>query len=153
MKRKPAYVKTLEGNRSKQPIGYNVEPDPLRDLSAPDYLTGIAKEEWDRVAPILSELGLLTDLDVALLASYCVAYATWRKAEQILDEQGLTFCITRDDGSLYCQQRPEESIANKMLTQIKAICSEFGMSPGARARMELPMRPKTDGSDLSALLD
>jgi P27 family predicted phage terminase small subunit len=50
----------------------------------PDFLSAYARDEWRRVAPELHRLGLVTTLDVALLAVYCTAYARWRTAEELL---------------------------------------------------------------------
>jgi phage terminase small subunit len=47
---------------------------------------------------------------------------------------------TDDEGRkyVYSQQHAEVGIANQCLKQIRAFCAEFGLTPSARARMELP---------------
>ena len=43
-----------------------------------------AKDEWWRVAPQLHVLGLLTAIDVMVLAAYCQACGRWQQAEDAL---------------------------------------------------------------------
>jgi phage terminase small subunit len=50
----------------------------------PRYVTGYASAEWHAVATELHRLGLLTKIDVSMLAAYCMAYARWRTAEEAL---------------------------------------------------------------------
>ncbi len=103
----------------------------------PKHLDNTARKEWRRVAPILFEHGLLTELDTAALASYCQNYARWIDCEEIIAEEGLTF--TTEKG--YIGQRPEVGLANKCMTTIKDFCKEFGLTPNARGKMLLPDRP------------
>lgn len=137
--KKPTALRKLEGNPSKRPYPKN-EPQP--DLSipdCPDWLLPEAKEEWERVAPQLNKLGLLTQLDRTALAAYCQSYAKWAEAERWLKEHGPVYPILNEDGSVrYLQQAPQVGIANQCLKQIRAFCSEFGLSPASRCRIELP---------------
>lgn len=131
---KPTKLKLIEGNPGKRPLNQNEpKPEPIAP-DPPKWLTGEAKKEWLRVAPELEKLGLLTRVDMAALAGYCQAYATWVKAEKILKKEGLTF--TTPNG--YIQQRPEVSIAQKSLQIVRGFCAEFGLTPSARSRMSLP---------------
>lgn len=140
--KKPTALRKLEGNPSKRPYPKNEpQPDPSMP-ECPEWLLDEAKEEWFRIAPELYNLGLLTRLDRAALAAYCQSYAKWKRAEEFIRKYGTTYRMvkTDEDGKqyVYSQQHAEVGIANQCLKQIRAFCSEFGLTPSARARLELP---------------
>lgn len=57
------------------------KPEPLRAPPAPvDLLDDIGIKEWQRVAELLTEGGLLTDLDTGVLMLYCDAYSDFVRA-------------------------------------------------------------------------
>lgn len=72
-----------------------------------------------------------TDSDLKALEGYCQSYSRWKSCEIILQEKGYTF--TTPNG--YIQQRPEVSISNKALQEIRSWSKELGLTPAARSRM------------------
>ena len=44
-----------------------------------------AQDEWKRIAPILYRLGILTEIDPAVLAAYGQSYGRWLQAEVELE--------------------------------------------------------------------
>jgi phage terminase small subunit len=85
-KPKPAKLKVLTGSR--RPIQNVPRPQQESDLTCPDFLSEVAKEEWQRVTGELTRLGLLTILDRSMLAAYCAIYDTWRAAVETLEKEG-----------------------------------------------------------------
>lgn len=157
-KPKPTIIKEMEGNPGKRPLNRN-EPKPQKDksLTPPKWLGAEAKKEWRRVVPELDRLGLYTMLDKAILEGYCRAYAKWKEAEQFIMEHGVSYKIPKKDAdgkvvSIYVAQWPEVAIAKQSLDQVRAFCSEFGMSPSSRSRMSLP-GDKDDDREFEDLLD
>lgn len=139
---KPTALKKLAGNPGKRALPKH-EPKPKAGTvapKAPAHLDKLGKAEWNRVAPELHRLGLLTDVDHAALEAYCTVYARWCDAERLLAKEGLTF----ETPNGYVQQRPELSIAHKALEMIKVFCAEFGLTPSSRARMQVPEPPKPE---------
>lgn len=135
--RKPTRLKALSG--TLRPGRTKSEPQPApATLEAPEWLGGRALEEWDRVAPELAKLGLLTVADVAPLAGYCTAYGHAVDAEIVLERDGLTFSTPTG----YVQQRPEVSIARSSWEAVRKFAAEFGLSPAARGRIEVPEAAK-----------
>jgi P27 family predicted phage terminase small subunit len=59
-------------------------------LPAPSWLSDSAREEWDRVAPVLRARGRLTPEVEGLVATYCAAVATVREAEAAMAREGFT---------------------------------------------------------------
>lgn len=141
---KPTVLKVITGNPGKRPLPKN-EPKPAPVAPpCPSWLNPTARAEWKRVAPELEKLGLLTRIDMAALASYCVAYSDLVAARREIDGHGFSMEIVTEKGGLYYQQRPEVSIANKAMALIKGFCQEFGLTPSARGRMSVPQRPEGD---------
>lgn len=103
----------------------------MNKLSCPSWLDDEAKKEWKRITKKLLETIDMLELDTKAVEGYCMAYSTWRRCEKILQEKGFTF--TTPNG--YEQQRPEVSISNKAIENMRAWSKELGFTPAARARM------------------
>lgn len=140
-KPKPSHLKLIEGNPGKRRLGRevqprNVAPDP------PEQLDALAREEWDRMAPQLYHLGLLTEPDRAALGAYCQAYSTWANAQEELNRlaaiprtlfKGLL--VGTPNGAMI--QNPLIGIRNKAAADMVLYAAEFGMTPSARARLAI----------------
>lgn len=131
---KPTALKVLEGNPGKRPLPKN-EPKP-RPITpeCPEWLDEIAKKEWQRVVPELERMGMLTCVDGAALEGYCQMYSRWVQAEQFLQKHGTIYKLP----SGYIQQVPQVNIAQKSLLIVKGFCSEFGLTPSSRVKLNVP---------------
>jgi P27 family predicted phage terminase small subunit len=114
-------------------------PEPVSSVAPPDFLDATAKKEWMRVAPLLSGLKLLTEIDTIALATYCQSYADYVRANKAL-AKGPT--VKTKNG--YVQARPEVAIKRAAAAQILKFCQEFGMTPSSRSRMVIDVRPATN---------
>lgn len=137
-KPKPAHLKLIQGNRGKRPIKPEVEVAPSLPEPLP-FLCHDAQEEWRRVASQLYALRLLSELDLAALAAYCAAYATWKQAHEALSEMAKhdpvskALMIKSKKGNLI--QNPLLGIANTAAGNMVRYASEFGLTPSSRARI------------------
>jgi P27 family predicted phage terminase small subunit len=121
-------LKLLHGNPGHRRIHPELEPEPLAAVpEPPDCLDDYAAEEWRRVAPQLLALGLLSALDIPLLALYCSAYGQWRTAVEILAREQIP------EGS--ARAKPLAQIRKAAAEQILRLAGEFGMTPLARSRL------------------
>ena len=77
---KPTALKALQGNPGKRPLNRH-EPQPGGLPKCPKHLDGQARKEWKRISRELIACGLLTEVDRAALAAYCVAWSRWIDAE------------------------------------------------------------------------
>ena len=85
-KPKPTALKMLEGNPRGRPLNTE-EPKPEKKAPrCPSWLEAEAKKEWKRLAKVLENMGLLTEMDMAAFAGYCQAYARWKEAEEFLTQ-------------------------------------------------------------------
>jgi P27 family predicted phage terminase small subunit len=136
----PTALRILKGNPGKRPLRRGLEPErPPAPPEPPPFLIGYACDEWYRVAGGLHRLGLLTALDVMPLASYCVAYARWREAEELLAHMAARDLMT--SGLLVKSQsgdarvNPIAKISRLAASDMVRYAAEFGFSPAARARI------------------
>lgn len=151
-KPKPLALRELEGNPGHRPIPATPEPElPAKCPKPPSWLSRIAKVEWNRVAPQLYRLRLLKELDVQPLAIYCQSYADLCKAQEVLNKKGQTYVHVNKAGEENLTVRPEHYIVQACMKQIKAFCTEFGMTPSSRSRLSLPSE-KIDGDGLEDLI-
>ena len=129
--KKNAALRILEGVPGQSRVAPVVEKGEVPEC--PKWLTGIAREEWNRVAAALHAAGLLTGLDIAALEGYCLCYQKWREAEQRLADEGLT--ILTPNGCV--QAHPCQSISNQTQKLLLAWVKAFGLSPDSRGRMDV----------------
>ena len=122
----------MQGNPGKRPLNEN---EPAPEIACPDppaYLSPAAAKHWEKVAPQLAGLGLMSEIDVDALALYCESFATWIDAQEKLQEFGL---VVTSPKSGYPVPSPFFSIAAKAQEQMRQLLTEFGMSPSSRSRL------------------
>ena len=89
-KKTPAIIHHLHGNPGRRPIN-DQEPKPETGVpKKPDFLSATAKKYWNYHAKRLDQAGILSKVDLGILAAYCTALATLDKAEKMLAEHGYT---------------------------------------------------------------
>lgn len=128
-KPKPSVVKKLEGNRGRRPLNKR-EPKPSAPLtlSPPDWLQPVALEYWRRLAPRLQKIGLLTELDIDLLAMLCDAWQRKHDARKTIEEVG-AYHFTE---SGFVVAHPALAQEHKATEQIRKLNSDLGLTPSAR---------------------
>lgn len=143
-KPKPTVIHVANDNPGKRDITDRIEFEksiPIfnssEELDIPDWIKNdkIAKEEWERVTPILVDLGLLKKNDTSALEAYCKCWSRYKEAEMQIDKANSTIIKTP---SGYVQQIPQVSIAHRYLKLAKELMCEFGLTPSSRGRMQLP---------------
>lgn len=112
---KPTALKMLQG--TAQPSRMNpAEPKPVIGAQKPDRLSRAASEEWDRLAPMLTRLGLLRETDALAFEDLCETTVRWRMLRH-----------KRDFRAAVASDRAREHML-KLLMQ-------FGMTPSAATRV------------------
>lgn len=148
-KPKPNLMKKLEGSKYANDNELPLEP---KAPEPPKHLENLAYQEWQRIVPILENTGMLTDMDMAMLAAYCTVYARWVECETFLEKYGTIERKMDSKGNQVHKARPEAQLADKYLSQLKSLCSEFGMSPSSRGKMSLPSE-KESKDEFEGLVD
>lgn len=128
---KPTALKQLAGNPGKRPMNER-EPRPHAGMpTCPKHLTGEARREWRRMGRELLALGVLTSVDRAALAAYCLAWGRWVEAEGQVAKLGTI--VKTANGNLI--QNPYLAVANRAMEQMTKLAGEFGMTPSSRSRV------------------
>lgn len=128
--RTPTALHVLRGNPGHRRLSPD-EPKPDAYTGAcPAWLDRHGREFWRAYAPPLARLGLLTELDVPSFAAACERWSLYRRASAKLKR---TF--THQTGPNGLVAKPESAIAKAALDGARAILSEFGFSPAARAKL------------------
>lgn len=131
----PTKLRVVQGNRGKRPINKK-EPKPLRKLPpAPEHLTAIAREAWDRFAPMLFKLGVLTEADVIGLERLAECYAEVRTLAEVIEKEGHTYETTTQTGDMIVRRRPESAQLADADKRLRAYLVEFGLTPAARSKV------------------
>ena len=148
-KPKPTAVKKLEGNPGKRKLNKN-EPVPAKGMpECPQWLLAEAKKERERLADLMNQMGVLTEVDMAAFAAYCQSYARWKEAQEHINSEGATY--ETENG----MQRPNPYVAicNTEQRLMMSAASEFGLTPSARSRiMAASSANKNDVDEMEALL-
>jgi P27 family predicted phage terminase small subunit len=132
-KPKPTALKELAGNPGKRPLNQR-EPKPKTTLPpCPRHLSAEARKEWRRMGGELARMGVVTVVDRAALAAYCVAYARWADAEAQVTKLGTV--VKTANGNLI--QNPYLAVANRAMDQMMKAAGEFGMTPSSRSRVQV----------------
>jgi P27 family predicted phage terminase small subunit len=107
------------------------------------WLEKEAKAEWDRITPELERMGLLAQLDRAVLHAYCETWAKW-----VAVSKSVTADVSEDPkhpGRGGVRKSPLWSVYLSLSKDLIAHARELGLTPAARGRMTVP--EKEEGSD------
>ena len=138
--RTPTALALVRGNPGKRPKTAEPGPSIARPAPTPD-LSDEAKAEWLRIVDRLADLGLMSDIDVAALTAYCDAFGEWvaaRRAFALIQERNKItggFMVRTPNGGV--QIAPLVSIIRAARSDMVRFASEFGMTPSARAGMDI----------------
>jgi P27 family predicted phage terminase small subunit len=131
----PRALHVLRGLPSKQKLSADEpQPAPVDNLTPPPWLDPEAQAEWTRLAPVLQRLGVFMETDTAALTAYCEAWATWKGATQQIRKFGM---VIKGKEAVPIVS-PYVKIAHNALLHMRALLTEFGMTPSSRARVHVP---------------
>ena len=153
--KKPHALRVLNGNPGKRPMT-TTTPKPKGTVPrCPAWLSHEAKLVWRRLLPAIRDMGVLDAVDSEALATFCHVYARWREAEAFLDKNGMVYPLRDNKGNVKTMvQFPQVSIARNLLMIVRAFYQDFGMTPAARSRIEVPYKaPKPAPSTGTGVVD
>jgi len=114
------------------------EPQPKERMPrCPKHLDKEARKEWKRAGKILLSIGLMTDLDMAVLAGYCDAFSQWAEATEKVHEAGLVY--KKSDGTPGLN--PYLRVAREAYDRMMKAAVLLGLSPSSRASLKVE-KPK-----------
>ena len=146
---KPKKLKVLEGGKGQHKDNRRIIKYPVAAPNCPGFMSAYAKKEWRRVVPLLESAGILSEVDQAALVVYCEAVAEFRLATLDLQDTDRVITYTNDNKGLHPLVKLQEQAGRT----IKAFCAEFGFTPGARGRIEIPRGSVAKESKNRSILD
>lgn len=130
---KPTALKLIQGNPGHRELPKKEPKLPVKVPRAPADLSPTAKKHWRKVVRQLADAGVMTDIDTHALAMYCEAFTRYRFAMCKISKEGPI--IHTKTG--YPIQHPAMGVLNKAFDQMRAILTEFGMTPSSRTRVQV----------------
>lgn len=95
----------------------------------------IAKNEYKRLIEELSNIGIISNLDINNLGAYCNAYSNYRQATKELKGQPLTISYTNKNGSTNLIENPLIKIQLKFSDEMKKYASLLGLTIDSRLKL------------------
>ena len=93
-------------------------------------------------------MGVLTKADRNALARYCVLWGRWRKAEEFIASQGDSYVVRDEHGKVKgMKPYPQVRMAGQLAEQLLRLEQNFGLTPSARSRIEVPTQDQPDEQD------
>jgi P27 family predicted phage terminase small subunit len=128
----PTSLKVLKGTRPDRiPRDEPTPPEGMPD--PPGYLDERGLGQWRELAPILYQMGLLTEADGMALGLLCHSFSQWRQAEEKLQAEGPTVPAPR--GGVVTNPWVRISRAARE-SYLRLLC-EFGCTPSSRAGLKV----------------
>jgi len=148
--RKSTARKKLEGNRGHRKLN-SKEPKPKPGAPAmPPYVfaSRFARDEWNRLVPLLLEMKILTTADGPALGGLCAAYSQLVMAENAIQKYGLMVAdLEHATGVGMVRVNPAVRIKSDALRHLRAFCSQFGLDPASRSKLSIRNDPTQDPVD------
>lgn len=141
-KKVPTRLKELQGTVEKSRLVDNEMTAELCHAipEAPEWLSEIAKQEWEKVTLELYNKQMLHNIDLRLIEAYCNAIALHIETEQMLRDKGRIQIFKNPDGTLkHMQAVPYQKIANDALDRALKLATQFGMTPTSRTSISQPV--------------
>lgn len=149
-KPKPSKIKALQGGKKTSHRPTNVmEPDIVSiPPDCPAYLDDDAKNEWARMTKELEAVGILTKIDKAVFATYCVYFSMWKNATEQIQKNGMVYKAPNGMPMF----SPYYTVANKANQLMMKALIELGMTPSSRSRLKVE-KPKETKSAMDDFLN
>jgi len=129
---KPTALRVLHGDRRSRINDAEPRPRDLPPLK-PAWLSPLAAEEWDRIAPDLAAMGTVKRIDAMGLAAYCEAVARLITGAKLVAEAG-PLLVDRD-GKV--RRNPAVAQARDASYEMRMWAREFGFTPSARSPLRI----------------
>ena len=140
-KKIPSKLKEMQGTSVPcRIIDNEMVVDLVSDLpEAPEWLSEIGKEEWNKVSSQLFNIGMLHNVDLRLVEAYCNEISLYIETETMLRNKGRIQAFRNSDGTLkHAQAVPYQKIAKDALNSAMKLATQFGLTPVARASIAAP---------------
>ena len=144
-RRQPTNLHILHGNPGKRDLTAILATQPEIDSSdkIPEPTKRVRKDKaartfWEENSHVLHKMQVLTDADIAMFESLCLAHALWSRALRGLRKFGM-FTINKKG---YAVKTQFVELESKYRSEYIKLMCEFGMSPASRSKISIPNKKK-----------
>ena len=140
-KKTPTKLKTMAGTlRSDRIVENEMQVDLCNHLpTAPQWLSEIGKEEWNKITNQLFNLEMLHSVDLKMIEAYCNEMSLYIECEMKLREVGRVDEFFNGEGDVVRRQaKPLMKMKNDALANALKLATQFGITPVARANISAP---------------
>lgn len=131
--RKPTTLKIIQGTLEKSRVLENeFEPESVETLEPTFLQTEYELNEFEKITGELSKYGLLAEIDLSLIESYCIEYGKYREAIEMLRKEGLT-----KNGKMGEYINPHHMIAERSFDRMYKLGVMFGLTPAGRTKVQV----------------
>jgi P27 family predicted phage terminase small subunit len=139
----PKPLLKLRGARVRGPHKSGIDAVPGIP-PAPHWLSDLAREEWERIVPMLEASKVMSPRHQQTLGAYCDSLADMIEADRELKANGATFMDDRGRVSNHPAWNRKRDARNQMLK----FAAEFGLTASALARVSaVENGPQSDEED------
>jgi P27 family predicted phage terminase small subunit len=136
-KPEPAGVKEQKApvrSRSRKTTKAAQPSAPAASGVAPAWMKGESLKIFQRMAPTLRSMKLLTETDVPAFSRYCKHYSRWLDMQKRLDKDGEFYEIETASGKVR-RADPAFTMADRLDRMMLAFEDRFGLNPAERQRI------------------
>lgn len=151
--RKPASAKagkseTKEHLDAREEIEVEMAGNSDRISNTPDQLDDLGKEYYETLIDDLSEASFLSNLDIPMLTQTADCLSKMQQADEYIKREGIIYNTFDKFGNDIPKEHPAVGIKQKYLNQFRALSTQLGLSPSARASLsEMKIQAKKDDED------
>ena len=131
----PTHLALVKGNPSKRPINKNEPKPPSGVPPIPKHFDKQGKYWFKRIGEELDAVGVLTTLDAKALELLIEAYVEYRQHCDTLEIEGYTYRVKTQNEDVLIKAHPAAVMKSDAWKRIRAMLSEFGMTPASRSKV------------------
>ncbi|QEU48013.1 phage terminase small subunit P27 family [Schleiferilactobacillus harbinensis] len=153
----PSKIKNIEdirGHLSPRKIAKRASEQQamfdFKELTAqpPEWLDDLAVSEWQRIVPLLKADVPISELDVAMLASYCQTYSDIQKSAKHIQDEGPV--VEAVSGSI--KVNPYMNVKRNATQDLMKLADALGLSVYGRLKMQIKGDVKTPDDPFAKLV-
>ncbi|PKW15940.1 phage terminase small subunit P27 family [Saccharopolyspora spinosa] len=145
-KPKPTALKVLHGDRSDRINDAEPMP-PEGEIVPPGDLSDDARATWDRLAPSLIAVGVLTPWDVDAFVVVCEALARYKQATKLVN--GSALLVQGPNGFV---KNPALTVQREAESTFAQYGARFGLTPSDRTQLKVDVGGAAKGPGAERLL-
>ena len=142
-KKIPTKIKKMQGTSvPSRTLKNEMQVDVVSNVpEAPEWLSLIGKNEWNKVTKQLFNLGMLHDVDLPLIEAYCNEMSLYLECEMKLRRENRIDEFQNSEGIVVRRQaNPLVKMKNDALNNSLKLAAQFGLTPVARASISAPTK-------------